>query len=129
MKKVMSLILALVMVFSLCACGGTATKETSGTTNQTPNETTEQNNATEEREDTINLVGTWKDDKTEIIINEDGTGHFKDETRDFDATWEVNDNILKVEFDGGWIPWEIVTENGVTTLKCEKQADWILTLE
>ena len=44
MKKIMSLILALVMVFSLCACGGDTTEETSGTTDQTTNETTEQSN-------------------------------------------------------------------------------------
>lgn len=129
MKKILSLLLVAVMSSSLVACGGDTTEETNGTTEQTTTEATEQNGTTEEEADTINLVGTWKDEKTEIIINEDGTGHFKDETRDFDATWKVNDNILKVEFDGGYIPWEIVTEDGVTTLKCAKQADWILTLE
>ena len=67
MKKIMSLILALVMVFSLCACGGTATEETSGTNKETTNETTEQSNKADDTKvddipkEIIITVDNWQD--------------------------------------------------------------------
>ena len=124
MKKVLSLILALVICLSLCACGGT--------TNSTEPSTTEpaitEPSATEPIEKELKelVIGTWVREYeyndtyyvTTINIYKGGTGTFGTvETEDdyktlvtndpfqttpSKTTWETQDDILNISIDDGF---------------------------
>ena len=113
MKKVLSLILALVMCLSLCACGGTSNGTEPTITEPTITEPTEK-----ELKDLV--VGTWireytfdgKSFVTTINIYKGGTGTFQTEDdysiTDYiggeevpdSTTWEIVDDVLNIEIAG-----------------------------
>lgn len=144
MKKLLALLIATIMCFSLAACGSDTNEETSGTTNQTTNETTEPSNTTNtqtdsidtEDSDTINLVGTWGSDTNTLTLNEDGTGSYEYESEVIKIVWEVNGNELSLrsaegfEADGqvvySWYRFEIITDNESIELQ-STDSDLILT--
>lgn len=79
MKKTISLLLALVMCLSLCACsGGNDAPET-----------------TEEPKTNLNIIGTWKTDPSfndyVLVINEDNTGSLSVDGGTEAITWTYNE--------------------------------------
>ena len=76
MKKVISLLLALVMCLSLCACGG----------NETP---------TEAEKADLKIIGTWKTDPSYndyvMVINDDNTGSLSVNGGTESLTWTYDE--------------------------------------
>lgn len=83
MKKVISLLLALVLCLSLCACGGG---------NETPN-TTEA--PTEAKKIDLKIIGTWKTDPSYndyvLVINDDNTGSLSVDGGTESLTWTYDE--------------------------------------
>lgn len=91
MKKIISLIMAIMMCLSLCACGG-------------GNDTPKANN------DKDPYVGTWETEQLRLVITKGGVGRWggvvdgKDfEESSFAVNWEVKDEIMVVTWSvAGW---------------------------
>jgi outer membrane biogenesis lipoprotein LolB len=85
MKKALSILLALVLCLSLCACGGS--------TAETPTEKTMDKN------DSANYIGVWETKDRRITINKGGVGRYEQPNSDygyFDFTWEIKDEVLVI---------------------------------
>ena len=101
MKKALALLLALVMVLSLAACGGNAATET-----KVQNESSTQTNGLTDKE----VIGTWEwenfDEQgpangvTHMELYEGGTGKGTNSGMTngeyYAITWEINVNVINV---------------------------------
>lgn len=119
MKKIISLILALILCLGLCACGS-SNVESDGTTNKQDDTTTADTVAQE-------YVGEWKANVVSsfmngqytykvavITLNADGTATYKSKN----ATWEYKDNTIHLAVAGAGIAvFEIAEDGGKTVLK------------
>ena len=98
MKRALSLILALVLCLSLCACG-------SGGKETTPPETTVPETTVSSKEKLTSLLISekWKDTETggDRIFLESGNGKWGEQS----ITWELSGNILMITCNGGLFPW------------------------
>ena len=93
MKKALSLILALVMCLSLCACGS-GNEENDATTNDGLN-----------KNETANYIGVWKSAHMQFTIEKGGVGRYElpgntNGIGYYDFTWEVKDEILVITIKG-----------------------------
>lgn len=89
MKKVISLILALVLCLSLCACGGSETPTT-----DTPDTSNEK---VMDKNDTSMYIGKWETEHFRITITKGGIGRYENLTKSteyYDLNWEVKDGVL-----------------------------------
>ncbi len=98
MKKVISLLLALVMCLSLCACGdGNDTLETTPNAENESTSRFEENEVTEEPEIDKEILGEWYYVKSTAIItltfNEDGTGVHDQEGTETAFTWKYDEEL------------------------------------
>ena len=85
MKKALSLILALVLCLSLCACGG----GNDAPTTEAPTEKTMDKN------DTSNYVGEWENQFYRLTITKGGVGRYANYDKEqYDLNWEVKDEVL-----------------------------------
>ena len=85
MKKVLSILLALVLCLSLCACGGG---------NDTP-ATEAPTEKTMDKNDTSNYVGEWENQFYRLTINKGGVGRYANYDKEqYDLNWEVKDEVL-----------------------------------
>ena len=95
MKKAISLLLALVLCLSLCACG-------SG--NDAPEATVKTTeNTTLDKNDVSNYIGVWKSEHYEFVFNKGGIGRFTPHFRGHypdDFTYEVRDEAIVILIDG-----------------------------
>lgn len=119
MKKIISLILALILCLGLCACGS-SNVESDGATNKQDDTATTDTVAQE-------YVGEWKanvlkshmgDVKTYgvavIMLNTDGTATYKGKA----ATWEYKENTIQLAVTGAGVGvFEIAEDGGKTVLK------------
>lgn len=118
MKKALSLLLALVMCLSLCACGGTTNGTEPTITESAKTDPTITEPAEKELKDLV--IGTWvreyeyngKYFVTTINVYKGGTGTFRTVETDADyetpvekeqegatptkTTWEINDDVLNI---------------------------------
>ena len=99
MKKAISLLLALVLCLSLCACGGgNDTPETKG--NEGINTPTEsqvgKSEETEETEPSVDILGEWhlvSSTDYALIFNDDGTGVRKFNGGETSFTWKYDEEL------------------------------------
>ena len=87
MKKTISLLLALVLCLSLCACGG----GNDAPATEAPTEKTMDKN------DTSNYVGEWANEYFSLTITKGGVGRYSNlmnGTEQYDLNWEVKDEVL-----------------------------------
>ena len=104
MKKAIVIVLALVMVFALAACGGGASKpmkEAAGTYEGTQ----------------CKFVGStdWvKDEKFSLELKSDGTGTHNRDDMSFDVTWKIDgeDFTMTEKFAGLTIDYNGTLKNG-----------------
>ena len=92
MKKAISLILALVMCLSLCACGGGESN-----TPNTPETTEAPTDAVLDKNDSSNYIGTWETEHSRLTITKGGVGRYEMLTENsgyYDLNWEVKDEVL-----------------------------------
>ncbi|MEE3492176.1 LptM family lipoprotein [Ruminococcus sp.] len=86
MKKVLALVMALVLVLSLAACGGGNTTSTEETTSV--------------KNDVASYLGKWKgDDAMYLTFNKGGVGRYDILNGGFDFTYEVKDEVVKVDIN------------------------------
>ncbi len=115
MKKLLVLILALVMIMSLTACGG---------------------NDIEEKGSSVDILGVWTDGGlTERIVKiyEGGDAHMKDATIHTDGSWTLEGSTLTVETAGGtaWV-FEVVEDGENVNLVVRdglNNEDWVFEKE
>ena len=95
MKKGLSLLLALVMCLSLCACGGG---------NSTITTTVPPTDAVLDKNDVSHYLGVWKSEHFSFTFNKGGVGwfevHIKEHENKRDFTYEVSDEAIVIFFDG-----------------------------
>ena len=85
MKKAISLLLALVLCLSLCACGG----GNDAPATEAPTEKTMDKN------DTSNYVGEWENQFYRLTITKGGVGRYANYDKEqYDLNWEVKDEVL-----------------------------------
>ena len=85
MKKTISLLLALVLCLSLCACGG----GNDAPATEAPTEKTMDKN------DTSNYVGEWENEFYRLTITKGGVGRYSNYDKEqYDLNWEVKDEVL-----------------------------------
>ena len=85
MKKAISLLLALVLCLSLCACGG----GNDAPATEAPTEKTMDKN------DTSNYVGEWENEFYRLTITKGGVGRYSNYDKEqYDLNWEVKDEVL-----------------------------------
>ena len=92
MKKAISLLLALVMCLSLCACGGGESN-----TPNTPETTEAPTDAVMDKNDSSNYIGTWETEHSRLTITKGGVGRYEMLTQNsgyYDLNWEVKDEVL-----------------------------------
>lgn len=113
MKKTLALLLALVLMLSLCACGGEKVEET--TNQQTAQKTDEtQANDVLDKNDTSNYYGIWETEHWCLDLKKGGVGRYEptyDRSGYYDMEWEVKDEVLVVRFSGfGGMEFKAVLE-------------------
>ena len=94
MKKTISMLLALVLCLSLCACGGG--NETPNTT-ETPETTETPTDAAMDKNDSSNYIGTWETEHSRLTITKGGVGRYEmlsENEGHYDLNWEVKDEVL-----------------------------------
>lgn len=144
MKKILSLIITLVLVLGLCACGGDTAEEAGGTTNQTGNETTEQSNNSDTVDQIVTdeeFVGVYVssyDENKIFVFTEDESNPVLQGSRRVDGTtvamydmyeiykWEIAGNTLTLYEATGFetVVFEIVKDGDNIQLKfVEKTGD------
>lgn len=81
MKKLIALVLALVICFSLCACGSSTSKEEGSTSIEK------------------DYIGTWQteDGETVFSVYEGGIGSFNGPGNKFSFTWEIKGTSLVID--------------------------------
>ena len=85
MKKALSILLALVLCLSLCACGG----GNDAPATEAPTEKTMDKN------DTSNYVGEWENQFYRLTITKGGVGRYANYDKEqYDLNWEVKDEVL-----------------------------------
>ena len=92
MKKAISLLLALVLCLSLCACGGGESN-----TPNTPETTETPTDAAMDKNDSSNYIGTWETEHSRLTITKGGVGRYEMLTQNsgyYDLNWEVKDEVL-----------------------------------
>ena len=121
MKKAISLLLALVMCLSLCACGGgNDTPENKGN-EESNNTTASQNETTDATEQGIDILGEWVwvgDNTNFMIFNEDNTCLYSNG----DSVKYSVDTALAIItlYDDTTKNYDIVEENGVVKISGNK---------
>lgn len=88
MKKAISLLLALVLCLSLCACGGES---------NTPETAEASTDAVMDKNDSSNYIGTWETEHSRLTITKGGVGRYEMLTQNsgyYDLNWEVKDEVL-----------------------------------
>jgi len=92
MKKTISMLLALVMCLSLCACGGgNDAPATETPTTEAPT------TAVLDKNDSANYIGEWETEFYRLIITKGGVGKYGEVSKDhgyYDLDWEVKDEVL-----------------------------------
>lgn len=96
MKKAVSLILALMLLLSLCACGGSSTGS----------------DGTLDKSDTANYLGTWETEHYRLTISKGGVGRYEnlDSTESYDLNWEVTDDVLVTQISFFGMEFKAVME-------------------
>lgn len=96
MKKAVSLILALMLLLSLCACGGGSTGS----------------DGTLDKSDTANYLGTWETEHYRLTISKGGVGRYEnlDSTESYDLNWEVTDEVLVTQISFFGMEFKAVME-------------------
>ena len=92
MKKAISLLLALALCLSLCACGGGESN-----TPNTPETTEAPTDAGMDKNDSSNYIGTWETENSRLTITKGGVGRYEMLTENsgyYDLNWEVKDEVL-----------------------------------
>lgn len=95
MKKAVSLILALMLLLSLCACGGSTGSD-----------------GTLDKSDTANYLGTWETEHYRLTISKGGVGRYEnlDSTESYDLNWEVTDEVLVTQISFFGMEFKAVME-------------------
>ena len=124
MKKAISLLLALVLCLSLCACGGG--NDTPETTPNAENETTphvEENTEIEESEIGKDVLGKWfvVDSTVSLSFNDDGTGIRVQDGQEVPLSWKYDTeaNCYIIDILGAIITGKIETVDGIEQLTFE----------
>ena len=96
MKKAVSLILALMLLLSLCACGGSSTGS----------------DGTLDKSDTANYLGTRETEHYRLTISKGGVGRYEnlDSTESYDLNWEVTDEVLVTQISFFGMEFKAVME-------------------
>lgn len=96
MEKAISLILALMLLLSLCACGGSSTGS----------------DGTLDKSDTANYLGTWETEHYRLTISKGGVGRYEnlDSTESYDLNWEVTDEVLVTQISFFGMEFKAVME-------------------
>lgn len=91
MKKIVALTLVLVMVFALCACGGSKGGATPGTYKLT--------GMVEDGEDMSDYIPLLESMGMEInlVLNKDGTGYLEMYGEQMELTWDANSITIEGE--------------------------------
>ena len=96
MEKAISLILALMLLLSLCACCGSSTGS----------------DGTLDKSDTANYLGTWETEHYRLTISKGGVGRYEnlDSTESYDLNWEVTDEVLVTQISFFGMEFKAVME-------------------
>ena len=114
MKKLLALMLAFVMLCSLCACGNNGSKSASNVKEGKSNSSSEeQHDAPSYKDDdtsqkhehssqvaNANFVGQWKSFLSVLTLYADGTGSLGEDYVHFDVQWEVIGNQFILTLSG-----------------------------
>jgi len=118
MKKILALVIATIMCFSLVACGEKATEESSGTTNQTTNETTEKDitNADDEAEVSY-LYQEWKSLESESTFEFSNNGKVTvDDSVECDYNYDATNSNIIMKYGNSEIVISVIDVNGTYKL-------------
>ena len=95
MKKILALILAAALAFSLAACGGNNAGSAPAESEPAPAESGANDEL--DKNDTSNYIGVWETKGFRLTINKGGVGMYEPTYKDtevYDLSWEVNDEVL-----------------------------------
>ena len=97
MKRILTLCLALAILLTLCACGGSS--------NTGSNETLD-------KSDTANYLCTWETEHYRLTISKGGVGRYEnsDSTESYDLNWEVTDDVLVTQISFFGMEFKAVME-------------------
>ena len=107
MKKWLALLMAMLLMLALCACGGEANGNTTGNNDSTPTTTAAATTTTTAASITgeigydENLVATWYLDDKAMVLREDGTGdlYYGDEDGGL-IEWYTSGNQMSLTMEG-----------------------------
>lgn len=132
-KKLLALLLALVMLFSVCACGGWQdVEEEEGTS------TSAKKNPKKDKDEEIDedLVGAWEYEDCLMYFDLDGTGYLVDYYEEVEFEWYIDGGDLVLLSEDEQEFWEYEVDDDVLYIidadgeemewiRCEEDDGWI----